>query len=188
MKNDNKPATVAAQGLGWIDEATRAITPPVHVSSTYLRDVDNDYRSGRIYIRADNPAFDQPEAVLTTLEGGAEAALFASGSAAAACVFLSLKPGDHVVAPKVMYWALRNWLLTFAAPWGLEIELVDMSDPDALRGAMRPNTKLVWAETPSNPTWEIVDIAASSTSRLPRRSRMRRARVWRWIRLVRRRS
>jgi cystathionine gamma-synthase len=150
------PSTLAAQGLGWVDEATRAISPPLHLSSTYLRDIDNGYRSGREYIRADNPAFDQPEGLLTALEGGKDAALFASGMAAATCVFLSLKPGDHVVAPKVMYWGLRRWLLE----WCPEIALVDMSDPSAVRRAMRPNTKLVWAETPSNPTWEITDLAA----------------------------
>jgi cystathionine gamma-synthase len=154
MKNE----TIAAQGLGWIDEATRAISPPLHTSSTYLRDVDNGYRSGRAYIRDDNPAFDQPEAVLNALEGGAGAALFASGTAAAAAVFLALKPGDHVIAPKVMYWGLRNWLLGY----GFHVELVDMSDPAALKRAMRPETKLVWAETPSNPTWEITDIAAAA--------------------------
>jgi cystathionine gamma-synthase len=156
------PATLAAQGLGWIDEATRAISPPLHMSSTYLRDVDNGYRSGRIYVRADNPAFDQPEALLNALEGGKGAALFASGMAASACAFLALAPGDHVVAPKVMYWALRNWLLTFATSWGLRVALVDTADLAALKEAMRPETRLVWIETPANPTWEIADIAAAA--------------------------
>src|SRR5215467_10700498 len=124
MRDGQKPATMAAQGLGWIDETTRAVNPPLHASSTYIRDPDNQYRSGRDYIRADNPAFDQPEALLNALEGGAGAALFSSGMAAATCVFQSLKPGDHVVAPKVMYWGLRNWLLTFARDWGLEADFV----------------------------------------------------------------
>src|SRR5690349_12852924 len=84
MKRDTaKPATIAAQGLGWVDEKTRAVAPPLHLSSTYLRDEDNQYRSGRNYARADNPAFDQPEAVLAALEGGRESLLFASGMAAA---------------------------------------------------------------------------------------------------------
>lgn len=155
MDKKSHPATLAAQGLGWIDEATRAISPPLHLSSTYLRDVDNGYRSGREYIRADNPAFDQPEALLTALEGGADSALFASGMAAATCTFLALKGGDHVIAPKVMYWGLRRWLME----WSPDIDLVDMRDLDAVRAAMRPNTRLIWAETPSNPTWEITDLA-----------------------------
>src|SRR5271166_6894695 len=113
------PQTIAAQGLGWVDETTRAVSPPLHVSSTYLRDADNLYRSGRNYSRADNPTYDQPEAVLAALEGGTQALLFASGMAAATAVFQTLAPGDHIVAPKIMYWSLRNWLIGFAKQWGL---------------------------------------------------------------------
>ena len=127
-----RPDTIAAQALGWVDERTRAIIPPIHVSSTYLRDPDNQYRSGRVYARADNPAFDQAEAVLCALEQGAQAALFASGMAAATAVFQALAPGDHVLAPKVMYWSLRNWLMNFATHWGLDVELIDMTDPAAV--------------------------------------------------------
>jgi cystathionine gamma-synthase len=158
-----KPETLAAQGLGWIDEQTRAVTPPIHLSSTYLRDVDNQYRSGRVYARADNPAFDQPEAVIAALENGAQAALFASGMAAATAVFLALAPGDHVLAPKVMYWSLRNWLLQFATHWGLQVELIDMTDPAAVQAAIRPGqTRLVWIETPANPLWTVTDIVATA--------------------------
>src|SRR3954463_6554860 len=121
-----KRATLAAQALGWIDERTRAVAPPLHVSSTYLRDEDNQYRSGRNYARADNPAFDQPEAVLAALERGVEAMLFASGMAAATAVFQALSPGDHVVAPEVMYWSLRNWIAMFAEKWGLKVDFVEM--------------------------------------------------------------
>ena len=156
-----RPDTIAAQGLGWVDDATRAINPPLHLSSTFLRDEDNQYRSGRVYMRADNPAFDQAQAVLAELEHGEEAALFASGMAAATAVFLALQPGDHVLAPQVMYWSLRNWLLDFATRWGLQVELVDMSDPAAVQAALRPGqTKLVWVETPANPMWSVTDIAA----------------------------
>jgi cystathionine gamma-synthase len=160
---DVRPETLAAQALGWIDEATRAITPPVHVSSTYLRDADNQYRSGRIYARADNPAYDQAEALLTALEGGQQSLLFASGMAAATAVFQALAPGDHVLAPRVMYWSLRNWLMTFAVSWGLDVELIDMTSPEAVQAAVRPGkTKLVWVETPANPLWTVTDIAATA--------------------------
>ena len=158
-----KPESIAAQALGWVDEKTRAITPAIHVSSTYLRDPDNQYRSGRVYARADNPAFDQAEAVMTQLEEGAQAALFASGMAAATAVFQALSPGDHVLAPKVMYWSLRNWLMNFATRWGLNVELIDMTDPAAVQAAVRPGvTKLVWIETPANPLWTVTDIAATA--------------------------
>ena len=156
-----KPATVAAQALGWIEERTRAVSPPIHTSSTFIRDPDNAYRSGRTYARADNPTYDQAEAVLASLENAKSAALFSSGMAAATAVFLALKPGDHVVAPKVMYWLLRSWLLGFATEWGLKVELVDMTDLSAIKAAVRKgHTKLIWAETPANPTWEITDLAA----------------------------
>lgn len=159
---DFHPESVAAQALGWVDETTRAIAPPIHTATTYLRDPDNQYRSGRVYARDHNPSFDQAEAVLAELEQGAEALLFASGMAAATAVFQALKPGDHVLAPKVMYWSLRNWLMNFATQWGLEVELIDMHDMNVLAESLRPGrTQLVWLETPANPLWTITDIAAA---------------------------
>ena len=155
----HKPATLAAQGLGWVDEATHAVTPGIHVSSTFLRDRENRLPEGRLYARADSPAFDQPEAMIAALEGGTEAMVFASGMAAATCAFQSLTPPDHVVVPKIMYWALRHWLETHCRAWGLEVKLCDMTDLDAVKRAVRPGkTKLVWVETPCNPLWQVTDI------------------------------
>jgi cystathionine gamma-synthase len=160
---DKKPETIAAQALGWIDETTRAVAPGVHVSSTFLRDADNQYRSGRNYARSDNPTYDQPEAVLAALEKGAGAMVFASGMAAATACFLALKPGDHVIAPKAMYWSLRNWIVNFCRQWGLPVELVDMTDVGAIkRAAQKGKTKLIWAECPANPTWDITDLTAAA--------------------------
>jgi cystathionine gamma-synthase len=157
------PESYTAQALGWIDEQTRAIVPPIHVSSTYIRDADNQYRSGRMYMRDHNPAFDQAEALLTRLENGHATMLFASGMAAATAVFQALTPGDHVLAPKVMYWSLRNWLTGYATSWGLDVELIDMTDPATVQAAIRPGkTKLVWAETPANPLWSVTDLAATA--------------------------
>jgi cystathionine gamma-synthase len=83
--------------------------------------------------------------------------------AAATAVFQALAPGDHVLAPKVMYWSLRNWLLNFATHWGLKVELVDMTDPQAVQTAIVPgSTRLVWIETPANPLWTITDIEATA--------------------------
>ncbi|HUT48308.1 MAG TPA: PLP-dependent aspartate aminotransferase family protein [Alphaproteobacteria bacterium] len=161
--SDLRPATLAAQAFGAIDETTRAIVPPVHVSTTYLRDADGGYRSGRVYGRADNPSFDAPEATLNALEGGAGCLTFASGMAAAIAVFQTLQPGDHVVAPRVMYWALRHWLAEIAESWGISVSFVDASNPDALATAIHPGaTKLVWIETPANPTWVITDVARAA--------------------------
>ncbi len=162
-RNNARPETIAAQAMGWIDQATRAVVPPIHVSSTYLRDEDNQFRSGRMYMRADNPAFDQAQAVLTELEHGVDSLLFASGMAAATAVFQALAPGDHVLAPKVMYWSLRNWLVEFASRWGLQVELVDMTDPARVQAAILPGrTRLLWIETPANPLWTITDIEATA--------------------------
>jgi cystathionine gamma-synthase len=156
------PASIAAQALGWVDDKTKAIVEPLHLSTTYVRDPDNQYRSGRIYARDQNPSFDQAEAVITALERGHASLLFASGMAAATAVFLALAPGDHVIAPTVMYWSLRNWLADFATRWGLHVEFIDMTDTEELRRAVQPGrTRLVWIESPANPMWGVTDLAAS---------------------------
>lgn len=155
------PATAAAQALGFLDEATGAVVPPIHPSTTYERGADNRLLSGRIYSRADNPNYDLVETLLTRLEGGAASAVFGSGMAAATAVFLALKPGDHVLVPAVTYWALRNWLVGWASDWGLVVESVDMTDPSRVAAAIRPGaTRLLWVETPANPTLAVSDIAA----------------------------
>lgn len=156
---DWRPESLAAQALGWVDKETQAVTPPIHMSSTFLR--APDYGSERAYIRDQNPAFDQAEALLAKLEDGAAAALFASGMAAATSVFMGLRPGDHVIVPQMMYWSLRRWLTGYASEWGLEVSLVDMTDLPALAAAIRPGrTKLIWIETPGNPLWSVTDIGA----------------------------
>jgi cystathionine gamma-synthase len=157
------PATIAAQGLGWIDEATGALVLPAHTATTFERDPDNQYRRRRSYGRADNPGYDQPEALLTALEGGAASLLFSSGMAAAAAVFQCLGRDAHVVAPRVMYWGLRRWLQGFAESWGIELELADATSLDALHAATRSGrTRLLWIETPANPLWSIADIAGAA--------------------------
>jgi cystathionine gamma-synthase len=163
MTGRYRPRTLAAQALGKIDEATRALVPPVHLSSTFLRDPDNLYRSGNVYGRPDNETVREAEAVIGALEGAAETLVFGSGMSAAVALFLSLGAGAHVVAPAVMYWALRNWLARDAAAFGLTVDFVDGEDPSALGRAVKPGeTKLVWLETPSNPLWGISDIAESA--------------------------
>src|SRR3954464_10818623 len=158
-----RPATVAAQALGWTDPATGAVVLPVHTATTFERDPDNQYRRGRSYGRADNPTYDQPEAVITALEAGAASLLFASGMAAAVAVFDSLPPGSHVVAPRGMYWALRRRLALEAESGALTVDFVEMSALAELRGTGQPGrTRLVWIETPANPLWSITDIAAAA--------------------------
>ncbi|TXH36123.1 MAG: PLP-dependent transferase [Rhodospirillaceae bacterium] len=155
------PATLAAQAMGSVDATTRAIIPPIHPATTFQRDSDNQYRAGWSYTRYDNPTYQAAEELMTQLEGGAGSMIFASGMAAAVCTFTGLKPGDHVIVPQLMYWALRSWLMGPALDWGLDVTLVDMTDLAAVAAALRPNkTKLVWIETPANPLWRVTDIAA----------------------------
>jgi cystathionine gamma-synthase len=156
-----KPETLVAQALHAIDAATGAIVPPIQLATTYARDAD--YRLlGPGYTRDENPTPIHAERVIAALEGGAGALAFASGMAAATAVFRAIcKPGDHVIGPRVCYFALRDWLARFSARWGVALDLVDTTDLAAVRAAIRPGqTKVVWIETPANPTWDVTDIAA----------------------------
>ncbi len=156
-----KPGTLAAQACGAIDAATGAIVPPIHMTSTYLRDPDNQYRKGYAYARPDNATVRHAEKVLSALEGAEQSMLVASGMTAATTLMLALPRPAHIVAPQVMYWALRHWLLNDAPSHGLTATFVDASDTAAVAAAIRPGeTKLVWVETPANPLWTITDIAA----------------------------
>src|SRR5258706_8592105 len=162
-KTDLRPETLAAQGLGRVTETYREIVPPIHVATTYERGADGSYPGGRVYSRADNPSYDQAEALIAALERAKAALLFSSGQAASAAVFQALLPGDNVVVPRNMYWAFRKWLLEFAVPRGLGLELYDNSSIDDLAAKARARKpRVIWIETPANPTWDITDIAAAS--------------------------
>src|SRR5437763_5096131 len=155
--------TLAAQGMGHVATPYRDIVPPIHVATTYERGADGAFPGGRIYSRADNPTYDATEALIAALEGAAAAMVFASGQAAAAAIFQSLAPGDGVLAPRNMYWALRKWLLDFAVHWGLRVELFDNASLDDLAvKAKSHKPRVIWVETPANPTWELTDIAAAA--------------------------
>jgi cystathionine gamma-synthase len=156
-----KPRTLAAQALGAIEPATGAVVPAVHVATTYLRDPDNQYRSGFAYGRPDNATVRQAEQVIAALEGAEDALAFGSGMSAATAAVMALPEPSHIVASKVMYWAFRHWLTTEAPRFGHRVDVVDTSDLAAVGKAVRRGkTKLVWIETPGNPLWTITDIAA----------------------------
>jgi cystathionine gamma-synthase len=155
-----KRRTSVAQAYGGIDPATGGIVGPIHLTTTFLRDPDNQYRSGFSYGRPDNATTRQAETVICELEGAAAAMLLGSGMSAATAVFLALSPGDHIIAPQMMYWGLRNWLLTEATHWGMKVDFVAADDPAAIAQSICGRTKLIWIETPANPLWTISDIAA----------------------------
>ena len=158
------PETYTAQGLHYIDPLTGSVVPPIMPSTTFAR--DDSYQlvaPGHSYARDENPSYRTAENVLTRLEGGEDSLLFASGMAAAGAVIQSLNPGDHVVIPTVMYWGLRNWMVEYCAHWGIELDQYDPADPDHLASSVKAGkTTLVWIETPSNPTWDVIEIAAAA--------------------------
>ena len=101
----------------------------MHVATNFVRDPDNQFRSGYAYGRPDNATTRQAEAVIAALEGAHEAMLFGSGMAAATAIVLALPAGSHVVASRFMYWAFRFWLTHSAPQFGYRVEFVDMSEP-----------------------------------------------------------
>lgn len=143
-----------------IDPTTGAVIPPIYLTTTFERAADGTFPHGYIYTRNGNPNRTMLERCLAALEGGAECAAFGSGLAAAQAIFQTLRPGDHVIAPDDAYHGVTRLLREIMAPWGLQYTQVDMSSPDAVRAAVRPNTRLVWIETPSNPLLKVADIAA----------------------------
>ena len=155
-----KPRTVLAQALGAGDPTTRSLIPPVHVSTTFIRDADNGYESGFVYGRTDNANVRQVEAIIAALEGAEDALVFGSGMAAASAVFLALDKPTHIIVSEVTYWGIREWLVDIGR-YGHSVSYVDTSDLVAVAAAVRPGeTGLFWIETPSNPLWTITDIAA----------------------------
>src|ERR1700733_15995146 len=112
-KEDFHAETLAAQAMGRVTDTYREVVPPIHVSTTYERGADGTYPGGRIYSRADNPSYDQAEALIASLERGKAALLFSSGMAASVAIFDALMPGEGALVPRNMYWAFRKWLLDF---------------------------------------------------------------------------
>jgi cystathionine gamma-synthase len=146
-----------------IDPATGAVTPPIHLSTTFERSPDGEYPRGFSYSRENNPNRRALEECLADLEGGKEAICFSSGLAVSTALVQGLEPGDHVVAPDDVYWGLRKVIGDVFGKWGLETTYVDMTNAADVRAALRPNTRLLWVETPSNPLMKITDLAAIAT-------------------------
>jgi cystathionine gamma-synthase len=135
------------------------ITPPIVVSTTFERGEDGSFKHDFVYTRSANPNRASVEAALAALEGGKSAAAFSSGSAATTALFQALAPGDHVIASRG-YYGTRNILEDVFLPWGLQHTLLDTSDLTAVRAAVKPETRMIWVETPSNPLIRVSDIAA----------------------------
>jgi cystathionine gamma-synthase len=152
--------TIAVHAGHEVDALSGAVTPPIHLSTTFERSADGSYRSGYVYTRSGNPNRASLEKCLAELEGGSSAASFASGSGATLAVFQALEPGTHVIAPNDAYYGTAKLLGDIFARWGLRATFVDMTNLDEIARAIEPSTRLVWIETPSNPLLKVVDIRA----------------------------
>ena len=143
-----------------IDPATGAVTAPIHLSTTFERNPDGEYPRGYSYSREDNPNRHALEECLASLENGKQALCFSSGLAVATALVQGLEPGDHIIAPDDVYWGLRKVIGEVFGKWGLETSYVDMTSIDDFHAALRPNTRLVWIETPSNPLMKVTDMTS----------------------------
>jgi len=153
-----KPETRAIHAGYDIDPATGALAQPIHLSTTFERDMDGEYSRGYQYIRNGNPNRLELETRLADLEGGHACAMFASGSTAMLSLFQGLKTGDHIIAPSDMYFGIQVILNDIMKPWGLDTTFVDMADNEAIKAAIQENTRLIITETPSNPMMKLTDV------------------------------
>ncbi len=143
------------------DPVSGAVMPPIVLSSTFAQRAPGEPIGDFEYARTDNPTRRTMERCIAALEGAEHGVAFASGSAAMGAVFQALlRPGDHVVSGDDVYGGTYRLLDKVMGPFGIETSWVDTTDPEAVRAALRPETKLVWLETPTNPLLKVSDIAA----------------------------
>ncbi len=143
-----------------VDPTTGAVAPPIHLSTTFDHGPDSRLHDGHVYIRDSNPTQSRLEEALAASEGGEAALFFASGLAACAAVLQSLPEGAHVLYPDDVYHGVGDLAVEFLPRWGCTATAVAMDDPDRVRAALRPETRMIWAETPSNPLLKVCDLGA----------------------------
>lgn len=152
--------TIAVHAGHEPDAATGAVTPAIHLSTTFERNEDLGYRAGHLYSRYSNPNRAALESCIAQLEGGNACACFASGSSATAAILLSLEPDAHIVLPEDAYYGTIKLARDVFGPWRIRFSPVDMTDVANVERAITDRTRVVWVETPSNPLLRVVDIAA----------------------------
>jgi cystathionine gamma-synthase len=172
MEETNHVETLAVHAGRTIDPATRAISPPIELSTTFERAADGSFPSSFSYARTDNPGRRALEQCIALLEGGGRAFCFASGSAAVTATLGLLHPGEHLLAPAECYHGTLSQIRTLFATHGIEVSFYEARGAAAVEEQWRPNTRLVWVETPNNPLLGITDIAG-----LARLARTRGARL-----------
>lgn len=152
--------TLAVRAGGEPDAATGALSPPLHLATTFQHGPAAERVAGYEYQREGNPTQDRLESALAALEGGSAALMFATGMAAMHGLLDTLPSGSHILIPHDCYTGLRSLAAEFLPARGIRHTAVDMTDTDAVRAALREDTQLVWIETPSNPWLAITDIRA----------------------------
>ncbi|MCU1508833.1 MAG: cystathionine gamma-synthase [Glaciihabitans sp.] len=161
MSQNNDFSTRAIHAGQEFDPTTGSIIPPVYLTSTFVQDGIGGFRGGYEYARGGNPTRSSLETLLASLEGGAHGYSFASGLAAEDTLLRALlSPGDHIIMGNDVYGGTHRLANRVFVPWGVGLSTVDMSDLDAVRAGIRPETKILWIETPSNPLMKISDVAA----------------------------
>lgn len=153
--------TLAVHAGHFVDSVTGAVVPPIHLSTTFKRDVEGVPVGGYTYVRESNPTQTLLEEALAPLEGGEGSLVFASGMAAGVALLQALPPGSHVLFPEDAYYGMRIAAQEFMARAGISSSFVPMDDLDVLRNSFRKETKLVFIESPSNPLMKVVDLAGA---------------------------
>jgi cystathionine gamma-synthase len=150
--------TLAVHAAKEIDAATGAIVPPLHLSTTFGRNENLELLGPSQYVREGNPTQDHFERALAAIEGGELGLAFASGSAASTAVLQALPAGSHVLFPDDAYYGMYLIAEEFFPLWGLSWSTVSMRESERFRAALRPETRLVWLESPSNPLIQVTDL------------------------------
>ena len=161
-KTDHSLETLLTQAGHFIDPGTGAIVPPIHPATTFARD-DRYQLRGFEYSRIANPTGRRVEEVLARLEGAEDALIFASGLAGVSTLFETVRSGQRIVAPRVMYHGAADWLRRLAERRGIDVAFFGATEPGALERAIQAGeTAVVWIEPSVNPTWDVIDVRAAS--------------------------
>jgi cystathionine gamma-synthase len=155
-----KLETLLIRAGGEIDSSTGSVSPPINLSTTFEHGPEAELLYGYMYIRQNNPTQARLETALAAIENGEAALVFASGIAAGAAYVQALPAGSHAIFHQDIYYDFRTIAKEFMPKWGSEATIVDMTNLGEVRAAMRPNTRLLWAETPTNPLMQVLGIAA----------------------------
>lgn len=160
MKTTPKFETLAIKSTENTLSNSEPVSTPIYLSSTYKRNKDGSYNNDLNYSRTGNPNRIILEKSIALLENGTYAVAFSSGMAAVSAIFQSLKAGDHVILPNDIYYAIKKLMKNVLSRWELSYDLVEMTDLKAIESAFKPNTALIWVESPSNPQLKVSDIKA----------------------------